>query len=63
MMKRYVWADHKKGLDRDQKQVPKDKNDDYPTLLKYLANHEPSFRMLQDAGQVIHAGHNRRRRR
>ena len=42
-IKRYVWSDYKKTLERAQKQVPQDKNDDFPTLMKYLLNTDPTF--------------------
>ena len=51
-MKRYAWSDHKLSSDKDQKQLTKMKWDDYPTLLKYLANSQPSFRALKSVGQV-----------
>lgn len=52
-MKRYVWDDYRRNMERDQKQVPKDKDDDFPTLLKYLLNYQPTFNMLYGGGQVI----------
>jgi len=51
-MKRYAWQDHKLSSDKDQKQDTKKKFDDFPTLLKYLANASPSFRSLKAVGQV-----------
>jgi hypothetical protein len=41
-LKRYVWADHLRPDQHDLKQVPVTKNDDFPTLLKYLMNRLPS---------------------
>jgi hypothetical protein len=55
-MKRYLWDDHKRGADKDQKQKAKQKHDDHPTLLKYLANTDPSFRGLRQ----MHRPHVRR---
>ena len=52
-MKRYVWDDYRRNMERDQKQTPKDKDDDFPTLLKYLLNFEPTFNMLHDGAPVI----------
>ena len=52
-MKRYMWDDFAGHVDKDQKQKPKQKYDDFPTLFKYLANSEPTFRGLQSSGQVI----------
>lgn len=52
-MLRYSWDNFSNNLDRDQKQTPKDKYDDFPTLLKYLANSEPNFRNLREGGVVI----------
>jgi len=51
-MRRYLWADFKRAAERDQKQMPKDKHSDFPTLLKYLANSQPTFRGLRMIGQV-----------
>lgn len=53
-MKRYLWDDYKKALEKGQKQVPKDKHDDFPALLKYLANSQPNFRALKQLGSVYH---------
>lgn len=50
-MKRYLWDDYKKGADKDQKQKAKQKHDDGPTLLKYLANSAPTFRGLRQMGR------------
>jgi phage terminase large subunit-like protein len=52
-MKRYSWDDHKRAAERDQKQTPKTKYDDYPTLLKYVMNFAPTFNALRGAGAVI----------
>lgn len=51
-MKRYLWDDHKSSVERDQKQKAKMKHDDWPTLLKYLANSQPTFRSLKSVGQI-----------
>lgn len=53
-MKRYSWDDHKLALEKDQKQVPKPKDDDFPSLLKYLANYRPSYRVLREGQQIVH---------
>ena len=52
-MKRYAWDDYRNVMDRDQKQTPRHKYDDYPTLLKYLMNYLPSFRQLVGAATVV----------
>ena len=52
-MKRYVWAEYKHSAERDVKQIPRDKYDDYPTLLKYLMNSEPTFHMLRAGAPII----------
>jgi len=51
-MKRYCFDDHKLTKEKDQKQTTKQKNDDMPTLLKYLANRSPDFRSLRAVGTV-----------
>ena len=52
-IKRYVWDDHRRKDDRDLKQKPRAKNDDYPTMIKYLLNFDPSFRFLHSGPQVL----------
>jgi hypothetical protein len=51
---RYSWAEFSKNVDRDQKQTPKDRNDDFPTLTKYLANSDPVFNFLRGGAPVLH---------
>ena len=41
-MKRYIWDEHKHADTKDVKQVPLAKNDDFPTLFKYLMNNLPA---------------------
>jgi hypothetical protein len=62
-MKRYVWDNYRRADERDIKQVPKRKNDDFPTLLKYLMNTNPSFNLLQRGAPVIHYGRGTARKR
>lgn len=52
-LKRYCWDDFKRGIEKDQKQRAKQKHDDYPTMLKYLVNSNPSFRALKSLGAPI----------
>ncbi len=52
-MKRYVWDEFKKSADRDVKQTPKPKYDDYPACLRYLLNWEPTFRMLYEGAAIL----------
>jgi len=52
-MKRFSWDDHKLTKEKDQKQTVKQRNDDYPTMLKYLANMNPTFRGLRSLGTVF----------
>ncbi len=53
-MKRFVWDDFKASLEKDQKQVPKTKNDDFPTLLRYLGNSDIKHSTLFEGQQIIH---------
>ena len=53
-MPRYTWDDHKRSMEKDQKQVPRAKFDDYPTMMKYLMNSDPTFNALRGFGQIIH---------
>lgn len=55
-LKRYVWDNYRRADERDLKQQPNRKNDDYPTLLKYLMNSSPSFAILNYGAPVIHRG-------
>lgn len=49
-LKRHVWQDRKLGSERALLLVPKDKDDDYPAMLKYLMNESPTFAWLSGAG-------------
>ena len=51
-LQRFVWDDFSTKVDKDQKQTPKPKYDDYPAMLRYLANSEPNFRFLKQGAQV-----------
>ena len=51
-IKRYVWQDRKLGSERALLQTPKDKEDDYPSLLKYLMNESLTFAQLAGHGRV-----------
>jgi len=57
-IKRYTWQDRKLGSERALLQIPKDKDDDFPCLIKYLMNESPTFAWLSGAG-----GHYQRRGR
>ncbi len=52
-LKRYSWDEHKLRVDRDVKQKPRQKYDDYPAMLKYLLNYEPRFSFLHHGAPVI----------
>jgi hypothetical protein len=59
-MSRYVWDNFSNKVDKDQKQTPKDRYSDFPTLLKYLANAEPNFRFLKTGPSTLtRPGHRR----
>lgn len=55
-MKRYTWDEYRKADEKDLKQTPRKKNDDYPTLFKYLMNSEPEFRLLKYGAPVLRRG-------
>ncbi len=59
-LERYVWDAWSSKIDKDEKQKPKEKYDDYPSMLKYLANSEPNFRYLKQGGAVIGSGRRKR---
>lgn len=52
-MKRYSWDDYKRAAEKDQKQLAKNKHDDYPTCLKYVMNRAPTFNSLRGIGKVL----------
>ncbi len=52
-MKRFAWDEHRRSKDRDVKQSPKAKYDDYPAMLRYLLNYEPTFRMLYAGAPIL----------
>lgn len=49
-MKRYVWDEYKRASEKEQRQTPKPKNDDFPTLAKYVMNYGPTFKGLKGMG-------------
>lgn len=52
-IQRYSWENYSSKVDKDEKQTPKAKYDDKPTLLKYFANSNPNFHFLKSGGVVI----------
>lgn len=50
---RFRWDDFKRVTDRGQKQAPKDKDDDYPALGRYLLNAEPTFQFLRGGAPIL----------
>lgn len=50
---RYSWDDYRQADERDLKQKPKTKYDDYPTLLKYILNTDPTLRGLVGGVQIF----------
>lgn len=50
---RYRWDDHRQRLEKDLKQRPNAKDDDFPTLWKYVMNDEPTFAMLREPYRII----------
>jgi phage terminase large subunit-like protein len=54
-MKKYVWQEWSRNMDdqKDPKAVAIAKEDDFPGLLRYLANAQPTFRGLQLGGQPM----------
>ena len=52
-MKRFAWDEHRRSNDRDVKQSPKPKYDDFPALWRYLLNYEPTFRMLYEDAPIL----------
>jgi len=53
-MKRYCWDNFKRADEKDIKQKPKTKNDDFPTLLKYLLNSNPIHNTLAFGAPIVH---------
>jgi len=52
-IKRYTWDEHRRRAEKDLKQKPREKYDDYPTLLKYLLNADPRFDFLHRGPPVL----------
>ena len=59
-IKRYTWDEHRKKAEKDLKQKAREKYDDYPTMLKYLLNFEPTFNYLHGDTQIIRRAGTRR---
>jgi len=60
-MKRYVWDEHKFAAEKAVKQKPRERYDDFPTMLKYLMNFSPRFDWLKGGAPVIMHGGTRRK--
>ena len=52
--KRFSWDDYRRQDEKDQKQLPKRKYDDYPALSRYLMNALPTHQALRYGHQVLH---------
>ncbi|MFZ2650251.1 MAG: hypothetical protein WA210_09095 [Burkholderiaceae bacterium] len=52
-MERFTWDEHKRGKEADQKQTTKKKYDDFPALLRYLMNYQPTFKLLHYGAPTI----------
>jgi hypothetical protein len=52
-MKRFAWDDFKHADNKDEKQKPKPKYDDFPACLRYLFNDLPLYSVLRHGGTVI----------
>jgi len=52
-MGRFVWDDYRQSLEKSQKQKPKEKHDDFPAILRYFANSEPSFYNLREGTRIV----------
>jgi hypothetical protein len=52
-MTRFVWDDYRQALEKAQKQKAKEKNDDFPAILRYFANSDPSFHQLRDGQRIV----------
>ena len=60
-IRNYVWAENtREDGQREQKATPIAKEDDFPTLLRYMANMEPAFSSLKHAGAPLMATKNKR---
>lgn len=52
-MKRYIWDEYRQSLEKDLKQKAKEKYDDYPTMMKYVLNLDPTFTFMTRGAPVI----------
>lgn len=52
-MKRFSWDDYKKSIEKDQKQKPKQRHDDFPAIIRYIVNSTPSFRGCRESRAVV----------
>jgi hypothetical protein len=60
-IKRYAWDNYKVRDERAVKEVPRDKYDDYPTLVKYAMNANLSFNVLREGAPIIKLAGTRRK--
>lgn len=58
--KRFTWDEFRRRDEKDLKQTPRAKYDDYPAMLRYVANYDPVFRFLRGGAPVLtRPGHRR----
>jgi hypothetical protein len=62
-MTRFVWDDYRQSLEKAQKQKAKEKHDDYPAILRYFANCDPTFYGLREGGRIMRRSATRSPRR
>lgn len=51
--KRFTWDEFRRRDEKDLKQVPRAKYDDYPAIMRYAANYNPNFRFLRGGAPIL----------
>lgn len=54
--KRFVWDDYRLNLEKDQKQIPKNKDDDFPALWRYFHNEDVTFQQANYGAPIMRHG-------
>lgn len=52
-MTRWAWDDYSRANDRELKERPRDRYKDFPDLIRYLMNMQPSYNGLRHGGGII----------
>ena len=62
-MGRFSWKEHRASLEMEQHQEPKEKDDDYPAMWRYLLNADPHYNVVSHPPKRLTKARRRNRKR